>query len=89
MDDPTREATRMLQQRVNNHPAILSRDVAVIAQAMDDVDAEDVEAIRQSAEEGDLPLQAPSDSPQVARPLRQQLTNGVVKPARVDTLSGA
>ena len=83
-ENTSQEETRLMQQRVRNHPSVLARDAAVTAEAMDDIDAEDVEAIRSSAEEGDLPVNAPPPGAEVARELRQPLSNGVVKPARID-----
>jgi|TARA_R100000656_G_scaffold123858_1_gene100911 hypothetical protein len=80
---------RLRQQRIRNHPAIDSRLVAAEAQAMDDVDAEDVEMLRQAASEGDLPLvQGPGGTQQAARPLRQPLGDDVARPARIDSLAG-
>jgi hypothetical protein len=78
---------RLRQQRIRQHPAIDSRLIAAEAAAMDEVDAEDVEALRAAAQEGQLPLtQPPAGAQEVARPLRQPLSENVARPARIDNV---
>jgi hypothetical protein len=85
IEDTSREETRLLQQRVKNHPSILARDAAATAEAMDDIDGEDVAAIRGDAEEGNLPAIRPPEGPQNARPIRDNINNNIFKPARIDS----
>ena len=78
---------RLRQQRIRQHPAIDSRLIAAEAAAMDEVDAEDVEALRAAAQEGQLPLtQPPMGAQEVARPLREPLSENVARPARIDNV---
>mgnify|MGYP003133254758 CR=1 FL=1 len=80
----TKRREALNRQRVRNSPAVIARTAQVTAQAMAELDEEDVQAVTQEAEAGALPL-VPAGGAQPTPP-RQPLDDQTFKPERLDNI---
>jgi hypothetical protein len=80
----TQRREALNRQRVRNSPEVVARTARITAEAMDELDAEDVEAITAEAAGGTLPLLSANGGGPAAAPMRQPLDEQTPKPERID-----
>ena len=86
----TQRREALNRQRVRNSPEVVARTARITAEAMDELDAEDVEAITAEAgggagdAGGALPMMGTNGGGPAAPPMRQPLDEQTPKPERID-----